>query len=97
MGKLRMCFNNVDKRLRKLNWVKQKENHYGATYLRYEYNGKYLHRLDIMHKGSGDHLIQSYEQGVNSDGFNNCVGLGYQDMKLALKKYRQLKRRYKWK
>lgn len=97
MSKLRMCFNSIDTRLRNLNWVKQKEDYYGAIYLRYEYDGKYLHRLDIVHKSKGDSLIQSYQQGVNSDGFNNCVGLSYQDTKLALKKYRQLRRRYRWK
>lgn len=56
----------------------------------------YIHRLDILHKANGNHLIQSYQEGVNSDGFNNMVGLDCKTTKLAMKKYRQLKRKYKW-
>lgn len=33
---------------------------------------------------------------MNADGFNNIVGLTYEETKLIMKKYRQMKRKYKW-
>lgn len=89
-------FNNIDKKLKKNNWIKGKEDSYGVTYRRYNDEFKYVQILAILHKKNGNHIIQSYQQEVNSDGFNNCVGLDYKDTKLALKKYRQLKRKYRW-
>lgn len=93
-------FKNVDEKLKDLGFVKvENESKYGVCYMRFvsinndEY---YIHRLDIIHKANGNHLIQSYEEEVNSDGFNNTVGLNYEVTKLAMKKYRQLKRKYKW-
>ena len=59
--------------------------------------GSYDHCLDILHKANGNHIIQSYQKRLNSDDFSNMVGLTYKETKLALKKYRQLKRKYKWK
>ena len=40
-------------------------------------------RLDIVEEASGKHLIQSYQEGTNSDGFNNVVGLSCEETKLA--------------
>lgn len=93
-------FKSVDERLKDLGFEKvEAEDKYGAFYRRVvpinsDYN--YIHRLDILYKASGRHLIHSYEEGTNSDGFNNTVGLTYEITKLAMKKYRQLKRKYKW-
>lgn len=96
-------FKNVDERFRELGFYKMKnedkEDKYGVSYIkeiRLNDNNKYNHRLDIIHKANGNHLIQSYQEDVNSDGFNNMVGLNYKTTKLAMKKYRQLKRKYKW-
>lgn len=93
-------FKNVDEKLKDLGFVKvENENEYGACYMRnvpIDNDDSYIHRLDILHKVSGKHIIQSYQENVNSDGFNNMVGLSYEVTKLAMKKYRQLKRKYKW-
>lgn len=93
-------FKNVDEKLKDLGFVKvENENKYGACYMRVfpiNNDDSYVHRLDILHKASGKHIIQSYQEDVNSDGFNNMVGLSYEVTKLAMKKYRQLKRKYKW-
>lgn len=92
---------NIDKKLEKLGFVKdivtESENEYGVRYRREVSEFNYIQRLDILHKANGRHLIQSYQEGVNSDGFNNVVGLTYEETKLAMRKYRQLKRKYKWK
>lgn len=93
-------FKSIDKKFRGLGFKKmENENKYGVSYIKeiiLNDNNKYIHRIDILHKASGNHLIQSYQEGVNSDGFNNMVGLDYKTTKLAMKKYRQMKRKYKW-
>lgn len=73
------------------------DTEYGACYRRYVNEHDYSQRVDILHKKSGKHLIQSYQEDVNKDGFNNVVGLTYKELKLFMKKYRQLKRRFGWK
>ena len=45
-----------------------------------EYN--YDHIIEIIAKRSGHHITISYESGVNSDGFNNAVGLSAKLLKL---------------
>ena len=94
--------NNVDKKLEKLGFVKDvvtttRIDEYGVCYRREVSEFNYIQRIDILHKANGRHLIQSYQEGVNSDGFNNVVGLTYEETKLAMRKYRQLKRKYRWK
>ena len=89
-------FNLVDRKLKKNGWLKKEESEFGALYIRRNEKYNYMQCLSIMHKKNKNHIIQSYQQEVNSDGFNNCVGLDYNDMKLALRKYRQLKRKYRW-
>ena len=88
-------FKSVDEKLKDLGFKKLEENKHGVCYVRTTKQG-YRQRLDILHKAYGRHLIQSYQEGVNSDGFNNMVGLSYEETKLAMKKYRQLTRKCKW-
>lgn len=61
-----------------------KENKYGVSYVRYCNN--YKQCVDILHKENGKHIIQSYQNKINSDGLNNCVGLTIEETKLFLKK-----------
>lgn len=90
-------FKNADKLLEKLGFTKMYgESKDGASYYRENKEYNYIQRLDILHKANGFHLIQSYVEGTNSDGFNNCVGLIYPEMRAAMKKYRELKRKYRW-
>ena len=94
-------FKSVDEKLEDLGFIKvETEDQFGACYMKdvHTKHGEcYIHRLDILHKAGGEHIIQSYQEDVNSDGFNNMVGLNYKVTKLAMRKYRQLKRKYKWK
>ncbi|MCI8795304.1 MAG: hypothetical protein HFG89_00400 [Dorea sp.] len=102
-----MIFESIDKKLRKIGFIKVyedrgngrfvSEDKYGVSYERWIEEYKYTQVLDIRHKTSGKHLIQSFQKNVNADGFNNTVGLSYEETKLAMKKYRQMKRRYNWK
>lgn len=103
---------DIDKQFRKVGFYKRPqegcsfdleddendyENKYGVYYERRNRNHNYTQVLCIIHKSNGNHLIQSYQKDVNSDGFNNVVGLNYKEMKLAMRKYKQMKRKYGWK
>lgn len=88
--------NRIDKKLLKLGFVKLEENEHGAIFEREEKEFNYIHVVDIMKKKSKKHLIFSYDKKVNEDYFNNAVGLTYEETKLFMKKYRQIKRKYKW-
>lgn len=102
-----MIFQSIDKKLRKIGFNKVyedrgsgrfvSEDEYGVSYERQIEEYRYTQVLDIRRKASGKHSIQSFQKDVNADGFNNTVGLTYEETKLAMKKYRQMKRRYNWK
>lgn len=87
-------FKSVDEKLSEIGFVKSGENkQFGATYERVNSEHNYVQCLDLLHKASGRHLIQSYQKDVNLDKFNNSVGLSIYEAKLAVKKMKQL--RYK--
>lgn len=86
----------IDKKIEKLGFQKEKEDKYGVIYMRKCIDYGFTQCVSILHKHSGNHLIQSYEINVNKDGYNNCVGMTLKEMKLFLKKANKLKRKYKW-
>lgn len=94
MKSLSLLLNRTDQKLGKLGFKKIRESEYGASYERYNKEYKYTQVLDILQKASGNHLVMSYQEDVNKDGFNNEVGLTYQEMKLIMKKYKELEKRY---
>ena len=96
-----MEFTRADRKLSKLGFGKyntdnEKESKYSVSFGRPNVDCVGTHRIDIIHKASGEHLIQSYQENSNSDGYNNCVGLTYEEMKAIMSKYREMKRKYKW-
>lgn len=91
-----MLFVKADKEMEKLGFEKIEESKFGASYRKENKEYNFTQRLDIVHKNNGNHIIQSYVEGTNSEGFNNCVGLSYPEIKSILKKYRELKRKYRW-
>lgn len=76
---------NNDERFAELGFTKIRENEYGVDYEKREEIG-YIHVISILHKESGNHLIMSYQKDVNSGGFNNTVGLTFEEAKLAVNK-----------
>lgn len=75
----------IDEKLKELGFIKQEESKHGAFYTKEIKEDGYTHCLDILHKANGNHIIQSYQKGLNSDDFSNMVGLTYKETKLALK------------
>lgn len=96
-----MKFTRADRKLAKLGFGKydtdnEKEGEYGVSFGRSDTDICGIHRIDIIYKFNGQHLIQSYQENSNSNGYNNSVGLTYEEMKAIMSKYREMKRKYKW-
>ena len=91
-----MLFLKADKAMGKLGFEKISEHEFGVIYRKEIKKYGFAQRLDIVHKADGNHLIQSYVEGINSEGFNNCVGITYPEMKAIMKKYNEMKRKYGW-
>ena len=86
----------IDRKLLKLGFVKKIENNYGATYEKKNKKHNFIQEVGIVHKNSNKCVIFSYEKTINSDGLNNTIGLSTKEMKLFMKKCKQLKKKYKW-
>lgn len=85
-------FKSIDKKFEKIGFIKAKEDKYGVTYERENAEYNFTQVLDILHKANGRHIVLSYVKDlmdVKNIG-NTCVGLTYYEMKLILKKMRQL-------
>ena len=86
---------NIEKRFNDLGYAKIKENEYGCSYVKIE-SKDYRHIIEIDRKETGKHLIFSYDEKINKDKLNNVVGLTELEMKVAIKKLQQMKRKYHW-
>ena len=94
-----ISFVNIDKKFEKIGFKKIEEDKYGVVYLRNNKEYKYTQVIHIAYKDSGNHIVQSYDRDVRdeNDVGNICIGLTYLETKLVLEKFRQMKRKYKWK
>ena len=90
-------FKTLDDKFEDIGFRKVKDDKYAATYERYNEEFKYTQVLDILHKASGNHIIQSYDKELFDTKMigNTNVGLTYYETKLALKKMRKKKWRSK--
>ena len=86
-------FKNIDKKFEEIGFIKISEDKYGTRYERTNEFHNYVQVLNICHKASGIHIVQSYDKDLMDSKMigNTCVGLTYYEMKLALKKMKQLK------
>lgn len=84
-------FKSTDEKFKEIGFTKIKENEYGATYEKYISEYDYTHVIDICHKKNGNHIIISYEKDVNKNRLNNAVALTGYEVKLILKKMKELK------
>lgn len=85
-------FKTVDDKLADIGFQKIKEGQYGVRYKRKDDEHSFVQTVDIFHKASGRHLLQSYDAGLTDQKMigNTCVGLTGHEMKLFLKKMKQI-------
>ena len=86
-------FKTIDEKLADIGYKKEREDVFGA---RYVYEGKapgYTHIVDLVRKVGTASILQSYDKdSFDKDNIGNtCVGLNYYELKLFLKKMKQLK------
>lgn len=80
-------FKSVDEKLAEIGFCKNIENEHVVYYERYDAKYKYVHSVDILHKRSGENIIQSYD---STCGVSAAVGLTGYEMKLFVKKMKQM-------
>ena len=83
-------FKSIDEKFEYIGFCKTREDAFGASYEKDLIELPYIHVIDIVHKANGYHLIQSYQRGVNSDGFNNMVGITSYEAKLCREKMKKM-------
>ena len=86
-------FKTVDEKLAEIGFAKVEEDKYGCIYERKDKEYNFTQKVFIGHKKSGRHILQSYDPDLadNKEIGNTCVGLTGYEMKLFIKKMKQLK------
>ena len=81
----------MSKYSKNLGFVKIKDNKYTVIYERKKDKFNYTQVVDILHKRSGKHIVQSYDKNLMDKKVigNTCVGLTYYEMKLIMKKMKK--------
>ena len=85
-------FKSIDEKFKEIGFNKIEEDEYGVRYERYVEEYKFTHTIDLLHKASGRHIVQSCDNEL-SDQKNigcTCVGLTMYEMKLCIKKMKQM-------
>lgn len=84
-------FKSIDDKFKDIGFEKIKDDEYAVTYERINNTFGYTQVIDILHKKSGKHIIQSYDKHLmDKDKIGNiCVGLTYYEMKLIFKKMKK--------
>ena len=81
----------ADKMFEKLGYKKVEEGPIVIAYEKYEAISDYTKAIDFYHKTSGNHLVMSYQKGVNQDGFSNSVGITIPEIKAIRRKLKELR------
>ncbi len=83
---------NADKKLAAIGFKKVQETDIFVRYTKEVPEFKYTHTVDILHKSSGKHILQSYDNELE-DGSgigSTCVGLTWTELRLFARKMREL-------
>lgn len=79
-------FKSVDEKLSEIGFEKSYESDSGVDYEKYVEDFNFVHKVSIVRKSSGKHLLCSYAPKTGHIG----VGLTVYEMKLFLKKMKQM-------
>ena len=85
-------FKTVDDKLAAIGFVKIKEDKYGVRYERKNSKYNFTQSVDILHKASGRHILQSYDSELMDQKKigNTCIGLTGYEIKVFLRKMKQI-------
>ncbi len=85
-------FKSVDEKLSEIGFEKSYESDSGVDYEKYVEDFDFVHKVSIVRKSSGKHLLQSYDPELIGDGYTGNIGVGLTgyETKLFLKKMKQM-------
>lgn len=86
---------NIDDKFMEIGFEKVSENLFCTVYERNDEKYRYVQCIELVIKSSGFHIMHSYQKDINSDGFNNSVGLTMYEAKLCRVKMKQMGMREK--
>ena len=81
-------FKTIDQKISELGFEKESESNLMVTYTRYDTQFNYMQVVELGKKSDPNKkwMLHSYQRGINTDGFNNSVGLTAKEVKLFYKK-----------
>lgn len=84
-------FATIDEKFAALGYTKMEDTKFMVRYEKKADGFKHTKRIDICHKYSGRHIVQSYDPnlGDTKNIGNTCVGLTYKELKLCMKKMKE--------
>lgn len=85
-------FKTTDEKLAELGFIKIHDDEYGVIYQRKNVEFDFIHTVALLHKASGYHILQSYDEDLyDTEGIGNtCVGIEIYEMKLFMKKMKEI-------
>lgn len=85
-------FKSIDERFEEIGFKKVRKDKYGVEYERENKEQGYVQSLCLLHKKSGRHIVQSYDKCLMDEKKigNTCVRLTMYEIKLCLKKMKQM-------
>ncbi len=85
-------FKSIDEKFSEIGFKKVEESPLFVRYQRYVKEYGFTQTLDLLHKASGRHIVQSYDINLMDEKKigNTCVGLSIYEMKLCIKKMKQM-------
>ena len=85
-------FKSVDEKFADIGFKKTEESEYGVRYEKHEKKFRFKHTIDICHKASGNHIVQSYDTELSDQKNigNTCVGLTMYEMHLCIKTMKEM-------
>ena len=85
-------FKTVDEKFGEIGFAKLEESEYFVRYRRYNRKYDFIQHLDLVHNARGKHIVQSYDTHLFDEKKigNTCVGLTMYEMKLCIKKMKQM-------
>lgn len=81
-------FKTTEEKIAELGFVKEEESKICVSYIKHDTQFNYTQIVELCHKSdpATQWVLNSYQKGTNSEGFNNCVGLSSREVKLFYKK-----------
>lgn len=86
----------IDKKLEKYGFKKIREDSHGAYYLKENRDLNNKCEVAILRKISTDSIIQVYDPDITFEAYTAMNALTLAEMKLFLKKFKQMTRKYRW-